>query len=197
MNAAHRPPRGPELGVRAVEGALGPVAEEWQKSSKSAPTLFRGVVMRIVSAGILLFRSRNSVPEVFLVHPGGPYWARKDIGSWSVPKGLVEPDEDELVCARREFKEETGCDIICGENTRDLGVFHISVLKTLRVWAVEGDFDPGSLMSNSFELEWPPKSGHMRTFPEIDRGAWFAQTEAKRRIAKGQRPIIARLYALL
>jgi predicted NUDIX family NTP pyrophosphohydrolase len=150
--------------------------------------------MPTISAGILLFRNRNSLTEVFLVHPGGPYWAKKDIGSWSVPKGIVGPGEDELACARREFREETGFDLTWSENARELGVFRQSSSKTIRVWAVEGDFDPVHLVSNSFEIEWPPKSGQRRQFPEIDRGEWFDQVAAEQRITKGQRPIIEVFY---
>ena len=145
------------------------------------------------SAGILLYRGQEFAREVFLVHPGGPYWAGKDLGSWSIPKGVVEPHEDELVCAQREFKEETGCDLVWDGVARDLGVFRISVSKTLRVWAIEGDFDLTRLTSNSFTLEWPPKSGNRQQFPEVDRGGWFDKTEAQRRITRGQRPVIAQL----
>jgi predicted NUDIX family NTP pyrophosphohydrolase len=151
--------------------------------------------MPIISAGILLFRNRNSLTEVFLVHPGGPYWAGKDIGSWSVPKGIVRPAEDELACARREFREETGFDI-SSENARDLGAFRQSSSKTIRVWAVEGDCNPVNLRSNSFEIEWPPKSGQSRRFPEIDRGEWFDQVGAEQRITKGQRPLIEAFYGV-
>jgi len=153
------------------------------------------LTMSPVSAGILLFRRRNSRTEVFLVHPGGPYWAQKDIGAWSVPKGLVTPGEDHLACARREFKEETGFDIYGTGNERDLGIFPQPSGKRLHVWAVEGDCNPTDLTSNLFDMEWPPKSGTKQQFPEIDRGGWFDKEEAVTKITKGQRPILASFYA--
>ena len=154
------------------------------------------LAMSPVSAGILLFRRRNSRTEVFLVHPGGPYWAQKDIGAWSVPKGLVTPGEDHLACARREFKEETGFDIYGAGNERDLGIFRQPSGKRLHVWAVEGDCNPTDLASNLFDIEWPPKSGKKRQFPEVDRGGWFDREEAVTKITKGQRPILASFYTL-
>ena len=151
--------------------------------------------MPTASAGILLFRTRSCLTEVFLVHPGGPYWARKDLGAWSVPKGIVRPDEDELAGARRELREETGFDISHTASAQDLGVFRQSASKTLHVWAVEGDCKPAALISNLFEIEWPPRSGHRRQFPEIDRGQWFDRTQAVQRITQGQRPILEAFYA--
>ncbi|TLZ42231.1 MAG: NUDIX domain-containing protein, partial [Gammaproteobacteria bacterium] len=112
--------------------------------------------MAAVSAGLLLYRRRGSRPEVFLVHPGGPYWAKKDDGAWSVPKGLVNPDEDELACARREFREETGFETDEGGRERDLGIFPQPSGKRLHVWAIDGDCNPADLKSNLFEMEWPP-----------------------------------------
>jgi predicted NUDIX family NTP pyrophosphohydrolase len=152
--------------------------------------------MHIVSAGILLFRNRNSMVEVFLVHPGGPFWSRKDIGAWSIPKGIVGPAENEFVCAHREFREETGFDISWSAEARDLGAFPQSRSKTIRVWAIRGDCDPADLVSNMFEVEWPPKSGQKREFPEIDRGEWLDQVTALQRITKGQRPIIEAFYGV-
>jgi len=150
--------------------------------------------MALVSAGLLLYRRRGARTEVFLVHPGGPYWARKDAGAWSVPKGLVDPHEDELACARREFTEETGFDCgACGAE-RDLGVFAQPSGKRLHIWALEGDCDPARLVSNLFEMEWPPHSGRTGRFPEVDRGAWFDREQALVRIARGQRPILEKFY---
>ena len=146
-----------------------------------------------LSAGILLHRQRPSGVEVFLVHPGGPYWARKDAGAWSVPKGIVASGEDEFACARREFREETGFD--AGAQGRDLGIFRLPSGKRLHVWAIEGDCDPSKLESNLFEMEWPPKSGRMRKFPETDRGGWFGRTDALAKIVKGQKPVIETFYA--
>ena len=131
---------------------------------------------------------------MFLVHPGGPYWAGKDLHAWSVPKGLVNADEDELACARREFTEETGFDSNTTGNERDLGVLRLPSGKRLHVWAVEGDCDPAQLTSNLFQMEWPPKSGQLADFPEVDRGGWFDRTQALLKIAKGQRPILEKFY---
>ncbi len=151
--------------------------------------------MAAISAGLLLYRRGGSRLEVFLVHPGGPYWAGKDDGAWSVPKGLVKAGEEELDCARREFREETGFDTGTGGGERDLGIFPQPSGKRLHVWAIEGDCNPADLTSNSFEIEWPPKSGRTRQFPEVDRGAWFDRELALRKIAQGQRAVIEKLYA--
>ncbi len=140
--------------------------------------------MAAVSAGLLLYRRRGSRPEVFLVHPGGPYWAKKDDGVWSVPKGLVNPNEDELACARREFKEETGFETAEGGRERDLGIFPQPSGKRLHVWAIDGDCNPADLKSTG-------------RFPEVDRGGWFDRESALRKIAKGQRPLIEKFYAEL
>lgn len=150
--------------------------------------------MAAVSAGLLLYRRRGSRTEVFLVHPGGPYWAQKDDGAWSVPKGLVNPNEDELACAWREFREETGFDVNARGHEHDLGTFRQPSGKRLHVWAIEGDCNPDDLNSNSFAMEWPPKSGRTERFPEVDRGGWFDQAQALLKIARGQRPILERFY---
>jgi predicted NUDIX family NTP pyrophosphohydrolase len=147
-----------------------------------------------VSAGLLLYRRRGSSLEVFLVHPGGPYWAKKDDGSWSVPKGLIDADEEELACARREFKEETGFDPPMEVPVHDLGTFRQPSGKRLHVWAIEGDCDPAALTSNLFEMEWPPKSGRTASFPEVDRGGWFDRAQANLKIVSGQRPLLDKLY---
>jgi predicted NUDIX family NTP pyrophosphohydrolase len=151
--------------------------------------------MAAVSAGLLLYRRRESGAQVFLVHPGGPYWARKDEGAWSVPKGLIAPGEDELTCARREFKEETGFDADGNAVERDLGVFRQPSGKRLHVWAVEGNLDPTKLSSNLFEIEWPPGSGRTARFPEIDRGGWFDRVQALQKIVGGQRAVLEKFYA--
>jgi predicted NUDIX family NTP pyrophosphohydrolase len=143
------------------------------------------------SAGILLYRRRGGAVEVLLVHPGGPFWARKDEGVWSIPKGEYAADEDPLAAARREFAEETGTHID-GEAVA-LGSFRQSTAKTVDAWAIEGDFDPATLRSNTFALEWPPRSGKMREVPEVDRAAWFTPEEAARKLLKGQRPILEAL----
>lgn len=151
--------------------------------------------MPVISAGLLLYRRRDSGVEVFLVHPGGPYWASKDDGAWSVPKGLVDAGEEELACARREFREETGFDAPGSGREHDLGSFRQPSGKRLRVWAVEGDCNPVDLRSNLFEMEWPPKSGRTTRFPEVDRGDWFERVPALLKIARGQRPILEKFYA--
>lgn len=151
--------------------------------------------MAAVSAGILLYRRGAAELEVFLVHPGGPFWAKKDAGAWSVPKGLVDPGEEELACALREFREETGFDPGLSASGLDLGSFRQPSGKRLHVWALQGNCDPQALRSNLFEMEWPPKSGHNASFPEIDRGAWFGRVEALRRISKGQAAVLDKFYA--
>jgi predicted NUDIX family NTP pyrophosphohydrolase len=144
-----------------------------------------------ISAGVLLFRRRPAGVEVLLVHPGGPFWARKDAGAWSIPKGLVNEGEDWLAAAKREFQEETGM-AIEGE-CLDLGAHKQPGGKTIAAFAHAGDFDPASLTSNAFSIEWPPHSGRTAEFPEVDRAAWYSIDEAMKKAAPGQRPIIAAL----
>jgi predicted NUDIX family NTP pyrophosphohydrolase len=151
--------------------------------------------MPAVSAGILLFRRAADGTQVFLVHPGGPFWARKDAGAWSVPKGLVDPGEDELAGARREFAEETGFDLPAAGGERDLGSHALAGGKRLHVFALEGDCDPTRLRSNLFEMEWPPRSGQRQQFPEVDRGGWFDRAAALAKISSGQRPLLESFYA--
>jgi predicted NUDIX family NTP pyrophosphohydrolase len=152
------------------------------------------------SAGILLYRRRGrGAVEVLLVHPGGPFWAKKDDGAWSIPKGEYAEGEDALAAARREFAEETGADleaILMGEAIA-LGAFAQSLAKTVDVWAVEGEFDPATLKSNTFSMEWPPRSGRMQAFPEVDRAAWFAPQDASCKILKGQQPVLDALLRRL
>jgi predicted NUDIX family NTP pyrophosphohydrolase len=140
------------------------------------------------SAGLLMYRRRNCDLEVFLVHPGGPFWARKDLGAWSIPKGEYVEGEQPLEAARREFEEETG--FIALGNFLELGVVTQAGGKVVSVWAFEGDCDPGDLVSNRFELEWPPRSGRLIEAPEVDRGGWFSITAARERILKSQAPIL-------
>src|SRR5262245_10459073 len=144
------------------------------------------------SAGIVLYRrGETGGIEVLLVHPGGPYWAKKDDGAWSIPKGLVAPGEDPLLAARREFAEETGGE--AGGDAIALGEFRQSAAKTVAVWAVEGEFDPAALRSISFSMEWPPRSGRSAEFPEADRAGWFTPEVAERKLLKGQRQIVEAL----
>jgi predicted NUDIX family NTP pyrophosphohydrolase len=154
-----------------------------------------GPFMPEQSAGILMYRRRGSAVEVLLVHPGGPFWKKKDDGAWTIPKGLRGEDEEALAAARREFEEETGA-APAGEFI-PLGEFRQSSAKTVSVWAVEGDFDVTKLKGNTFTLEWPPRSGRSQEFPEIDRAAWFSPDEARRKILKGQRPALDVLIATL
>jgi predicted NUDIX family NTP pyrophosphohydrolase len=142
------------------------------------------------SAGILMFRRMGAGLALLLVHPGGPYWANKDEGAWSIPKGICAAGEDELAAARREFHEETG-GVVEGELV-ELGAFRQPGGKTIAAWAVEGMFDPATLVSNTFAIEWPPGSGGRREFAEVDRAGWFEPAVALRKIVKGQRPIIER-----
>lgn len=151
--------------------------------------------MAIISAGILLYRLRPAGPEFLLVHPGGPYWAKKDDGAWSIPKGLVDPGEDVLAAALREFSEETG-HLPAGAPI-DLGAFRQPGGKVVHAFALEGEFDPSRLRSNTFDLEWPPRSGTIKAFPEADRAGWFAPDEARRKALRGQIPIIDELLARL
>jgi len=136
------------------------------------------------SAGVLLYRLRNDALEVFLVHPGGPFWAKKDAGAWSIPKGEIEPGEDALAAAIREFAEETGASL--SGDFRPLPSCRQAGGKTVLAWAIAGDIDPAAIRSNSFALEWPPRSGKRQSFPEIDRAQWFDLDEARRRVNKAQ-----------
>lgn len=143
------------------------------------------------SAGILLYKLNGSQLGVFLVHPGGPFWAKKDAGSWSVPKGEYHDDEDPLVAARREFKEETGSDAPRGKAI-ELGEVKYSN-KVLTVWALAGELDARAILSNTFQMEWPPRSGTTQEFPEVDRAGWFDPLAAEEKLVKGQQPLIGRL----
>lgn len=144
------------------------------------------------SAGLLLFRRTPAGVEVLLVHPGGPFWAKKDDGAWSIPKGEFA-DEEPLAAARREFAEETGVqadgEFLPLEPLKQAGG------KLVFAWALDSDFDPSQLKSNLFSVEWPPKSGRMREFPEVDRAAWFSIAEARVKILSGQAPFLDALVA--
>ena len=142
-----------------------------------------------------MFRRRGGVVEVLLAHPGGPFWSRRDAASWTLPKGEIDPGEEALAAARREFEEETGFAsappfLLLGELKQKSG-------KRITAWAFEGDADPQRLVSNPFEMEWPPRSGRMQSFPEIDRVAWFGPEEARAKVLPGQAPFLAALDALL
>jgi predicted NUDIX family NTP pyrophosphohydrolase len=149
------------------------------------------------SAGLLVHRRAKGGPEVLLVHPGGPFWAKKDLGAWSIPKGEFDPvtESDPLEVARREFEEETGQpiagDFVPLKEIRQAGG------KRVQAWAVAGDLDVTQIRSNSFTVEWPPRSGTFRSFPEVDRAEWFPLPEAKERILQSQCPLLDQLEALL
>lgn len=132
---------------------------------------------------------------MLLVHPGGPFWARRDAGAWSIPKGEYSDSEDAEVAARREFVEETGW-TIDGE-LKPLGEIRQKAGKAVTAFAAEGDFDPANLKSNSFDMEWPPKSGRVASFPEVDRAGWFGLAEAREKIIEGQRSLLDRLETLV
>ena len=146
------------------------------------------------SAGLLLYRRRDTL-EVLLVHPGGPFWAGKDVGAWSIPKGQYDDGEEPLAAARREFTEETG--FPAPDSAAPLGEVKQSGAKVVTVWAAEGDCDPDCLVSNRCEVEWPPSSGRMIDIPEVDRAAWFSLDQARIRILKGQLPFLDRLTRAL
>ena len=151
--------------------------------------------MPIRSAGLLPFRRRPAGPEVLLGHMGGPFWARKEVGAWSIPKGLPLPGEDLLAAARREAREETGLDPI--GPFLPLTPIRQAGGKEVHAWAVESDCDPATLRSNSFDLEWPPRSGRHQSFPELDRFAWLELAEARRLIVRGQVALVEELEGLL
>jgi len=135
-----------------------------------------------------MYRRRDGSLEVFLVHPGGPFWAKKDLGSWTIPKGEYREGEDPFQAARREFQEETG--FTAGGSFTALGDLKQPSGKILTAWAFEGDCDPAQLKSNTFPLAWPPRSGRQTEFPEIDRGAWFPIEAAREKLLPGQRPLL-------
>jgi predicted NUDIX family NTP pyrophosphohydrolase len=148
------------------------------------------------SAGILLFRTRSGTPEVLLVHPGGPFWARRDAGAWSIPKGEHRDDEDPLQCALREFAEETGSALEPAELI-ELGTIRQKAGKLVTAWAAEGDLDPATVTSNTFTIQWPPRSGRMAEFPEVDRAEWFALAQAREKLVPAQAELVDRLQTHL
>jgi predicted NUDIX family NTP pyrophosphohydrolase len=147
------------------------------------------------SAGLLMYRRRPHGVEVFLVHPGGPFFAKKDLGAWTIPKGEYLEDEQPVEAAKREFQEETGFPV--PETFLDLGSIKQAGAKIVSAWAFEGDCDPSKMISNHCEVEWPPRSGRLIAIPEADRGAWFSIDEAKARIKSTQIPLLDRLTTAL
>jgi predicted NUDIX family NTP pyrophosphohydrolase len=148
------------------------------------------------SAGIVLYRTSGGGVEVLLGHMGGPFWARKDAGGWSIPKGELEPDEEPVNAARREFQEELGLPVPDGELV-ELGEVKQSGGKVVTAWALAGDLDPALVVPGTFEMEWPRGSGKLTEFPEVDRADWFDLATAAEKIVAGQRPLLARLAELL
>lgn len=147
------------------------------------------------SAGILPFRPRREGPELFLVHPGGPFWKNKDEGAWSIAKGEIDPTEEPLAAARREFREETSLPL---EGTFiELDPVTIASGKEILVWAIERDLDAAAMKSNTFTIEWPPRSGKVEEFPEADRAAWFAWPVALQKVTAGQVPLLLQLLSIL
>jgi predicted NUDIX family NTP pyrophosphohydrolase len=148
------------------------------------------------SAGILLYRGTGAELELLLVHPGGPFWAQKDAGAWSIPKGEYGDDEDPRACALREFEEETGTPLPPGELI-DLGDVRQKGGKVVTAWAAQGDLDAGAIRSNTFRMQWPPRSGRWATFPEVDRAGWFVVDEAREKLNQAQSEFVDRLLARL
>ena len=148
------------------------------------------------SAGILLHRGRTPALEVLLVHPGGPAWSKRDLGAWSIPKGEYAEDEDPLAAARREFEEELGS-APPGGDAHDLGEVRQKSGKRVHAWAIAGDLDAAGIVSNTFDFEWPPRSGRIIEIPEVDRAEWFGLADARARINAGQVPLLDRLQELL
>ena len=147
------------------------------------------------SAGIILYRVRDGDLEVFLVHPGGPYWSNKDDGAWSIPKGEFEEGDDPLAAARREFREETSFEV--SGQFRALSPLKQPSGKLIHAWALEGDIDAARVASNTFSMEWPPHSGKQRDFPEVDKAAWFSLATAQKKLVPGQRGFLDQLQQIM
>jgi predicted NUDIX family NTP pyrophosphohydrolase len=161
-----------------------PISRCWRSRGEQRPLKHKA------SAGLLLFRRQNGI-EVLLAHPGGPFWRDKDCGAWTVPKGEIGDGEGKLAAAQREFAEETG--YRPKPHALSLGRLRQPGGKLVYVWAVEEDWEPSRLVSNQFSMEWPPRSGRIGSFPEIDRAAWFNLQEARKKILKGQAEFLSRL----
>jgi len=148
--------------------------------------------MKKHSAGLIVFRRTDTGPEVLIAHMGSPWWAKKDFGAWSIPKGLIEEGEDPLAAAKREFSEELGLPVPDGDFIQ-LGAIEQHNNKSVAAWAVEADIDASQIKSNTFKAEWPPRSGKTQDFPEIDRAQWFSLSEAVKRVVRGQAELFKRL----
>jgi predicted NUDIX family NTP pyrophosphohydrolase len=150
------------------------------------------------SAGVLLFRRDGAEPEFLLVHPGGPFWAKKDAGAWSIPKGQIEAEEEPRACAIRELEEELGAaPALEPEGLIELGSIKQRAGKVVEAWAAEAEFDPATLASNTFAMEWPPRSGNQQEFPEVDRAEWFDLAAAREKILPAQAEFLDRLLEYL
>jgi len=150
------------------------------------------------SAGILLFRRNGGEAEFLLVHPGGPFWAKKDAGAWTIPKGQIEAEEEPRACAIRELEEELGpAPVLDPERLIELGSIKQKAGKIVEAWAAEAEFDPATLASNTFSMEWPPRSGSQQEFPEVDRAGWFDLSSAREKILPAQAELLDRLVAHL
>ncbi len=154
------------------------------------------MIMKKHSAGLVVYRMKNGQPQVLMAHMGSPLWAKKDVGAWTIPKGLVNDGEEPLAAAKREFTEELSLPVPDGEYT-ELGDIEQHNNKVVSAWAVEADMEAGDIKSNTFELEWPPRSGKMQQFPEIDRAAWLTLAEASQKAVRGQSELFERLANLL
>ena len=166
----------------------------WGPSGRRFKSCLPDIAQIPQSAGILLFRLVEGRPEVLLVHPGGPFWAKKDLGGWSIPKGVCEEGEELRECALREFVEELGAaPTLNVDSLIELGSVRQKGGKVVHAWAAEGEFDPAELRSNTFAMEWPPRSGAEREFPEVDRAEWFAPEEARQKILAAQAEFVDRL----
>jgi predicted NUDIX family NTP pyrophosphohydrolase len=153
--------------------------------------------MAKVSAGLLMYRRRGSMPEVLLAHPGGPFWAKKDLGAWSIPKGEVTPDEDLPAAAKREFEEELGLSLPGNAELISLGHVTQKAGKVVHVWAFEGDCDPSAAKGNTFAIVWPPRSGKMQEFLEVDRAEFFGFQVARKKLNPAQVEFLDRLATVL
>ena len=167
----------------------------WKQATTNSDHRSGFIFMPRRSAGLMMYRRGLQAVEVFLVHPGGPFFAKKDLGVWTIPKGEYLKGELPLSTARREFQEETGFPL--PESFLDLGWIKQAGGKIVFAWAFEGNCDPSKMVSNYCEVEWPPQSGRLITFPEVDRGAWFSIAEARKRIKPSQIPLLDRLLIIL
>ena len=172
-----------------------PAKQRREVRTREAREIYFTCRMPKQSAGLLVYRVRGTALEVFLVHPGGPFWAGKDAGAWSIPKGEFAPEEDPLDAARREFTEETG--VVANGPFAALGTIRQSGGKTIHAFLAAADFDAATIVSNTFQLEWPPRSGRLAEFPEVDRAGWFPLEAAAQKINAAQAELLTRMRGVL